>query len=119
MAQPFDIYRLMVDDDIKDSACVNTLLRDIHSILKEREQLASHVDFDLNQKGAKDQKRWAKLLNYSGPDRDTLVLLAEHAEQWLREPSTFWTWPRPPNLSTLPAPAQIIGCFLETESDSA
>lgn len=85
----------------------------------EREQLASHVEFDLNHKGAKDQKRWAKLLSYSGPDRDTLVLLGEHAEQWIRDPSLFWAWPRPRDLSALPAAAQIIGCFLETESDNA
>lgn len=91
----------------------------IYGILSERRQLMRSISFDLNQKGAKDQKRLEKLLRYPGPDDDTVRLLAEHADQWIKNPSKFWDRDQSPTMSELPATAQIISCFLWTESDNS
>ena len=77
------------------------------------------ISFDLNHRGAKDQKRLENLLKYSGPDEATKRLLAQHADQWLADPSTFWDRAQSPDISKLPATAQIIAGFLKNESDIA
>jgi len=77
------------------------------------------ISFDLNQKGVKEQKRWGQLLKYPGPDNATVELLKEHADHWFENPSTFWAGGQSLNMSEYPAAAQILGCFLWTESDTA
>lgn len=103
----------------KDSASIDDLLTQVHRILCEREQLWEYINYDLSAKGSKERQRWERLLKYPGPDPATLQLLEDHADEWARNPATFWHGQQPHELRGLPATAQIIGCFLQAESDNA
>jgi hypothetical protein len=65
----------------------------------------------------KDKVRLAKLGEYRGPDDDTIKLLDQHKEEWLRDPSSFWRLPSPPNANLLDPQAQVVGCFLQAKND--
>lgn len=110
---------MSASDHEKDSSLINDLLVQVHNILDERKVLANHIGYDLNEKGLRDKKRWDRMLNYTGPDDYTIQLLTERADTWLQNPSTFWNRQEPRDISSHPPAAQIISCFLRTESDQA
>lgn len=137
MAQKLDVRRFMFGDNdrvdrfchmsgvfadlmvFQDSIFINELLTQIHGILCERGELSPYIIYDLSERASRERERWQRLLSYPGPDPATLQLLENHAEDWSQNPATFWNGQLPNDLSGLPPIAQIIGCFLQTESDNA
>lgn len=79
----------------------------------------------VKQKNEKDHARYLNLLNLSGPNKDTLDLLEEHANDWMTDPSSFWIRPESVNMpisgprSHLNSQAQIVGHYMQARCDSA
>ena len=95
------------------------VLQDIQSILNSDVALSGRVRFQVKEKGLNERRRYEKLLEYQGPDEETVNLLERNHERWLADPAQFWRRPAAPDLSTMDPRAQIIGCFLHTRSDDA
>jgi hypothetical protein len=56
------------------------------------------------------------VLQYQGPDEETLSVLRSSHSLWLQDPSSFWMWPA----TCLADPqAQIVDYYLRTKIDNA
>ena len=80
------------------------------------------VDYTVKERGQQDKARFQKLLNFQGPDHDTLSLLEERAADWSLHPLSFWERPlggaSDAQISLNPQ-AQIVSCYLQSNRDDA
>lgn len=91
----------------------------MHQVLANDKELAKMVKYRVDERGHKEKNRLARVLQFRGPDKDTIDVLRNNHQQWLQDPSMFWR--RPPLLLTDSSDpqAQIIGPYLQTSRDDA
>ena len=90
------------------------MLRDIQELLMNDNQLSQKVMFNVRPKGDQDKIRLAKLLDFQGPDLETVKLLEDHCNLWLQNPRSIWERPSSLNLIHLDPQTQVVGYFLQT-----
>ena len=95
------------------------MLRDAQQILRDDSQLSQMVMFNVKPKGSQDKARLRKLLDFQGPELETIKLLENCGSLWLEYPRNFWRRPIPSNLTHLDPQTQVVGYFLPTIQDDA
>jgi arginine deiminase len=99
----------------EDAPFLSNILRQVRDIMAENDNLSKKVRYSITERGQKEKDRLTKLLEYRGPDEQTINVLDQHKEEWMKDPSHFWILPLPQNLYSLNPRAQIVGCFLEAK----
>jgi hypothetical protein len=84
----------------------------IHRKLAADTALSKELPFNLSRKGEKESRQYGMLLNYMGPDSDTITVLLQHHDDWINNPWRFWQGPTSPDLSHLAPQAQIVGRYM-------
>lgn len=103
----------------EDAPFLSSILCEIRDIISENDNLSKNIRYSITERGQKEKDRLRKLLDYPGPDGQTLNVLEQHNEEWMKDPSHFWILPLPQNLHSLNPRTQIVGCFLEAKDDDA
>lgn len=101
------------------AARINSVLREIHSVLLNDEDVSKKVVFSVKERGENDRNRLAKLFLFEGPDPDTKTILQENLDSWRSDPASIWTQPVPAALGSLQAEAGIVGCYIQTKRGDA
>jgi len=99
---------------------LNALYKGLERLQAERNEIFNRVEYKVvKRKNEKDHARYLNLCNLSGTNQEALDLLEEQANDWMRNPSNFWTHPEPVNtrvpydLPHLSSQAQIVGHYLQ------
>ena len=93
---------------------MTTTLREIRSIISERTGLSSRIPLSIKEKGENERARLNNLLQYAGPDKETLRVLDAFQNAWLEDPTQFWRTPSSGYLDQFPSPqAEIVGYYLQ------
>ena len=96
------------------------MLREIRSIMIERDGLSSRIPLSIKEKGENEIVRLSNLLQYTGPDIETLGVLATFHKTWLQDPPQFWKLPSEGDLDQICNPqAQIVGYYLRGQDVDA
>jgi hypothetical protein len=98
---------------------LSNVLRQIQDILAGDDRLSKMVRYSIKERGQNEKLRLLKLYQYRGPDEETIHVLGQRREEWMRDPARFWTLPLPPDINLLNARAQIVRCFLRAKGDDA
>ncbi|KKY27258.1 hypothetical protein UCRPC4_g01159 [Phaeomoniella chlamydospora] len=114
-----DLGLVLTDDREELAARLSPLLKEIHGLMSCDNELSKMVGYSVKERNENDKKRLAKLLDYKGPDDDTLAVLEKHRDQWLRDPYSFWIRPSPRVIESLNPEVYIVGCYLQTHRDDA
>ena len=77
------------------------------------------VKYQIKERGANDQSRFNKVLQFQGPDSDTLAILHDNHNEWLQNPASFWIRPLPAIFGQLDPQQNILCCYLQTVVDDA
>jgi hypothetical protein len=94
-------------------------LADYEQKLSNNLELAKMVPFRVKAKGANDKARLAKVLQHETMCKDTVEVLRDNHQQWLDDPSIFWTRPSPVFANSTDPQVQIVGRFLQTNHADA
>ena len=97
---------------------MTTALTNIYQMLSNDDELSKLVPFRVQPKGQNDKSRLALLMQYQGPDEDTLSLLRDKHDSWLDNPSSFWT-PAPVLAGASDPQAEIVNYYLQNDRDTA
>ena len=101
------------------AARLTSVLVKIQQLLSNDERLSKMVQYQVKERGANDKSRLEKVLQFQGPDPDTLALLRDHHEGWLQNPASFWVRPLPLMVDPTNAQEEILCCYLQTMLDDA
>jgi len=81
------------------------------------------VQYRVKERGANEKARLEKLLQYQGPDADTVAVLRDYHDYWLHNPAQFWVRPSPVVANPIGHPIgpqeNILVCYLQTIRDDA
>jgi hypothetical protein len=99
---------------------LNQHLENICHLLEHDKELARRLIFKVQPKNYGDKNRLLKFKQYSGPDKDTLELLANYAYGWTYQPLQFWD----PSLAmgydvSVDPQVNIFCAFLQSKHDHA
>jgi hypothetical protein len=98
---------------------LTSVLGKIHQVLSNDEELAKMVKYRVQERGHNEKNRLARVLQFQGPDDDTIEVLRNNHQQWLQDPSMFWRRPSLLPVDPSDAQARIIAPFLQTIRDHA
>jgi hypothetical protein len=101
---------------VKVAADVISELKKYKKMLSDDPDLAKLVPFRVIGKGANERARLAKVLQ-SNICEDTVAVLLDKNQQWMQEPSVFWTGPLPCSVDSPDPRVQIVARSLQTNSD--
>ena len=99
-------------DFLQDAATITEVLRQICELLAKNKELASKVPNVITEK--KDQARIKTLLKYR-PDIETIDLLEQFHETWLKTPALFDEYVESPQWAAMDPWTRIFSMYLETE----
>ena len=103
---------------VQCAADVTSKLQEIKQMLSNDPELAKLVPFRIQSKGSNEQSRMAKALQSNICD-DTVAALRDNHQQWMQDPSAFWTGPLPGSVESTDPCVQIVARGLKTDSDNA
>jgi hypothetical protein len=63
--------------------------------LKKHPEIYADAPFSMSVRAANDKRRHERLLQFEGPDPDTVQLLCENLDDWEQNPALFWTHASP------------------------
>ena len=98
---------------------LTSVLAKIHQVLSNDEELAKLVKYRVQERGHNEKNRLARVLQFRGPDNDTIEVLHNNRQQWLQDPSMFWGRPSLLLVDSSDAQARILAPFLQTIRDHA
>jgi hypothetical protein len=101
------------------AARLTSVLGEIRQLLSNDAKLSKIVQYQVKERGANDKSRVKKVLQFRGPDPDTLALLRDHHDGWLQNPASFWVRPLPLLVNPTDAQEEILCCYLQTICDDA
>jgi len=105
------------------AARLTAVLGEAQQLLSKDEQLSKLVQYRVKERGANEKARLQKVLQYQGPDPDTIAVLRDHHDQWLFDPAQFWVRPLPVVANSMGhsiGPQEnILICYLQTMRDDA
>ncbi|KAF2719591.1 hypothetical protein K431DRAFT_305034 [Polychaeton citri CBS 116435] len=107
-----DIRRLLGRGDEMDSETVQNLMQQLWILQRDRPQLFEQSTHTIKERNANDTKRYDKLLQYSGPDQESLEYLASNYQQWIEDPKTFWAHQTPTVQGVTEAHARITNTYI-------
>ncbi|KAK5270048.1 hypothetical protein LTR99_008485 [Exophiala xenobiotica] len=114
-----NVQAILSGDANQKAAIINHILGEIHSVLAGDEDISKLVRYKVKERGENDRTRLGKILDFVGPDEDTLHLLSTKISAWTTDPAAFWMRPVPCFLGQIAAPAQIVGCYIQSKRDDA
>ena len=94
-------------------------LINIDQMLSNDNELSKLVPFRVQPKGKYDKARLELLMQYQGPDEDTLSLLRDNHHRWLQNPSSFWICPELVMAGVSDPQAEIVSRYLQHDRDNA
>jgi hypothetical protein len=98
---------------------LTSVLVEIQQLLSNDEKLSKMVQYRVKKRGANDESRVEKVMQFQGPDPDTVELLRDHHDGWLQNPASFWVRPLPLMITPTDAQEEILSCYLQTTLDDA
>ena len=99
------------------AADVTAKLESIKQMLSDDPELAKLVPFRITSKGSNERNRVAKALQ-SNICEDTVATLRNNYQQWMQDPSAFWTGPLPCSVDSTDPRVQIVARSQQTDSDN-
>ena len=94
-------------------------LEEIKTKLSEDKELSKMVPYRITERGQNETSRRNALLQYDGPDVDTVNLLDDNYEEWTRHPAFFWSNPTPKAVDPNNPQAYIVNQYLQTFRNEA
>lgn len=88
-------------------------------MLSNDDELSKLVQFRIQPRRQSEESRFEMVLEYQGPDEDTLEFLRSNHSLWLQNPSLFWICPSPALADSFDPQAQIVHRYLQNIHDSA
>lgn len=118
------IDRLLMDyviptNEYQDAACITAILCEIQYIFSQNDGLSKKVKFNIKERGHAELVASSKILQYEGPDSETMLTLNQHSEQWFKDPSSFWKQPVGSRLNHLGPQAETAAYFLHNDEADA
>ncbi|KAK5947722.1 hypothetical protein OHC33_011260 [Knufia fluminis] len=95
-----------------DAATVVDILKSVRTVLQSDKELRKNVPLTISMKNQGNEKSYQGLLQYEGPEDETVTELAINHQWWSVHPASFWQAQLAPDLSHLGPEAQIVGCYM-------
>src|SRR5436190_15623520 len=92
-------------------------LEEFEQKLSDDPELARLVPYRVTSKDANKRARLAKALQ-SNICEDTSAVLRDNHQQWMQDPSVFWTGPLPCSVNSLDPRVQIVARSHQTNPDN-
>ena len=76
--------------------------------------------YNVKEQGENERNRLARILDFQGPDHDTLMVLDRNFDNWSACPESFWIRPaHHDDLNSIQPQAHIVGLYIQTQCDDA
>ena len=88
------------------------ILESVRTVLQSDKELRTIVPLTVSSKNHRSENSYQGLLQYGGPEEETINELAMNHQWWSVDPASFWHAQLGPDLSRLGPEAQIVGCYI-------
>ncbi|TKA53639.1 hypothetical protein B0A55_13590, partial [Friedmanniomyces simplex] len=111
MAPLLSLRDALVGDNKEDCGRISTILLELYELKQERPSLFKRAPYTIKERAANENARFQRMLDFQGPETGTLELLQAHKDEWLSNPSAFWTYAPLLRPVGLEPQAKIVMCY--------
>lgn len=95
------------------------ILLELFELKQQRPSLFKRAPYVIKERAANDKARFQRLLDFQGPDKDTLKLLQANGDKWIANPSKLLDSPAALGSAGLQPQARIVMCYQSTVRSDA